>query len=112
MIRSTTFVALTLFVSASCAEADRPRNPEGGRIWTYREVVAEGAENGTGVGPLDTCTDCCFPYVCTALCCNEPGGPGGTPGGGGGPSEDECMAVCSICPPEHANFCRKKCHRC
>ncbi len=66
-----------------CAEADHPRNEEGGRLWSLAEVIEESAEDGAGVEAQDTCEDCCLPYVCTIFCCNQPGGGGGDTGGGG-----------------------------
>jgi hypothetical protein len=79
---------------------DYPRNEFGGRIWTWAEVVAEGAQDGTGYATNDTCVDCCFPGACTPICCGSEGGGsgggGGTAGGGsGGPAPAPCpVGVC------------------
>jgi hypothetical protein len=109
---------VTLFALAlsfgGCAEPDHPRNEEGGRIWTTAEMVAEGASDGTGVGPTDSCDDgCCLPYVCTFFCCNQPGGGGGggDSGGGGGSCATKCgsIAKCSQHGPWCLAFCPGSC---
>ncbi len=104
------FVALFAIALSfgGCAEADHPRNEEGGRLWSLAEVIEESAEDGAGVGAQDTCEDCCFPYVCTIFCCNQPGGGGDSGGGsGGGSCSTKCGSIAKC--QQHGAYCLAFC---